>query len=287
MVGAILALGGAAHGAETFRNLQKYGDCLVNRGVVIARKLGVPAERASVLAATQCKFVGDWRDDEGGFDDGVIHAIEQQLAQGAAQPPNNLTDAQRRKIVLPAIKLSTDCIAAEAAKDPDILELIRDGILYRRTPIYADRCGPQLDAMTEIYDRVYGAGKGKEFVEGPYGADLPRAVTERIQSGRFKPAQRSPEPTPPIPPISAPKFDLEPIKPTLSKLDECLTYEYLSGNYNFLNLDQTVSRTMDTCKLQSAKFALECEQLFQDKVNNVRAMCIYAYISIVKERMKK
>lgn len=193
-------------GTESFRDPQKYGDCLVERGVSIARKLGISAERASELAGAQCKFVGDDRDfGEGDFGDGIIYTIEQRLAQGAAPPPNNLTDAQRRKIVLPAIKLSTDCIAAEAAKDPEILDIIRDGILYRRTPLYADRCRAQLDAMTEIYDRLYGSGKGKEFVEGLYGADLPRAVTERIQSGRFKPAP--PKPTmaqPSTPPASSP-----------------------------------------------------------------------------------
>ncbi|MDQ0507417.1 hypothetical protein [Xanthobacter agilis] len=212
----ILALGGAACGAETFRDPQKYGDCLVERGVVIARKLGVSAERASELAGVQCKFVGDERAfGEGDFGDGIIYTIEQRLAQSTARSPNNLTDAQRRKIVLPAIKLSTDCIAAEAAKDPDILDLIRDGILYRRTPLYADRCHTQLDAMSEIYDRVYGTGKGKEFVEGPYGADLPRAVTERIQSGRFKPAAPIATGAPPAAPTptTAPASASTPVPP--------------------------------------------------------------------------
>lgn len=82
---ASLALIGAAQAADTFRDLQSYGDCLVEHGVKIARKLRVPADRASDLAQKDCKFVGDWSADEGGFSDGVIYTIERRLAQGNSQ----------------------------------------------------------------------------------------------------------------------------------------------------------------------------------------------------------
>ncbi len=79
---AIALLPTAALAAESFRDAQKYGDCLVKRGVEIARQRGVSAERAAVLAQAHCKFTGKEADlGEGGFEDGVIYTIQQKLGK--------------------------------------------------------------------------------------------------------------------------------------------------------------------------------------------------------------
>lgn len=82
-----LTVGGAAYGAETFRDPQQFGDCLVRYGVKIAKTRGVNSEKAASLAWSQCKLLGSLDDfDDGGFEDGIVNEIERRLTKQNAPP---------------------------------------------------------------------------------------------------------------------------------------------------------------------------------------------------------
>ena len=82
--------------------------------------------------------------------------------------------------VLPYATATTDCLAREIKKDKMFsLDAVREDIhpfILRAM----DRCSVEGGALMAAYDKYYGAGKGLEFVTGPYYKDLPRALFKRF-----------------------------------------------------------------------------------------------------------
>jgi hypothetical protein len=82
-----------------------------------------------------------------------------------------------------SVKAATDCVAAAALKDRNIVSLYRENRLKEvtnRIVLQSSDCDSPLTAMRLLHDRLYGAGTGRTFLLGDYLADLPRAVGERI-----------------------------------------------------------------------------------------------------------
>lgn len=92
-----------------------------------------------------------------------------------------ITEQQKRKLLLPTIKAATDCVAREAARHPDIVSGYRANNLG---PMIAEGWRACTNALAEIvtmHDNLHGAGTGMVFVKGAYLDDLPRAVRVRLQ----------------------------------------------------------------------------------------------------------
>jgi hypothetical protein len=90
----------------------------------------------------------------------------------------------RSELEKSSIKAATDCVTAEALKDPNITTLYREDRLDEvtdRIVLHSNVCDNPLRAMRLLHDRLYGEGTGRRFLREAYLADLPRAVGERIK----------------------------------------------------------------------------------------------------------
>ena len=90
---------------------------------------------------------------------------------------------ERSALESASVKAATDCVAAAALKDANIVTLYRENRLKEvtdRIVMKSSECDSPLTAMRLLHDRLYGAGTGRTFLLGDYLADLPRAVRERI-----------------------------------------------------------------------------------------------------------
>lgn len=93
-----------------------------------------------------------------------------------------MSETEKRKLLLPAIRTATDCIARESARHPEIVQGYRYNNL---SPMIADgwrACTNQLVQLVTMHDNLHGAGTGMVFVKGAYSDDLPRAVRARLKS---------------------------------------------------------------------------------------------------------
>jgi hypothetical protein len=93
---------------------------------------------------------------------------------------NNLSDGRKWKVLLPFVRASTDCIAQGIVASPVALNYARQENWLEAVKSMSEECKSLGSRLVAEHDRLYGPGTGKKFVEGPYAADLPRALKARI-----------------------------------------------------------------------------------------------------------
>lgn len=92
---------------------------------------------------------------------------------------------ERSELEKSTIKAATDCVAAAALNNSNIVKLFQQNRLKKVTDwivLKSDACDDSLRAMRLLHDEIYGEGTGRKFPLGDYLADLPRAVGERIKN---------------------------------------------------------------------------------------------------------
>jgi len=95
---------------------------------------------------------------------------------------SELSDTRKRKLLLPTVRASTDCMARGIAARPTALSHARQENWLEALKSTAEECRSFGNRLIAEHDRLYGPGTGRRFVEGPYAADLPRALKVRIGS---------------------------------------------------------------------------------------------------------
>jgi hypothetical protein len=108
----------------------------------------------------------------------VLATLAFGLGPAAAQ---GMEDPVKRRLFLPTVRATTDCIARETLREPELLAAVRDLRVSTILEAPIRRCSPQVIYMINEHNRIYGDG-GREFFSGPYVSDLPRAVQQRIGS---------------------------------------------------------------------------------------------------------
>jgi hypothetical protein len=88
----------------------------------------------------------------------------------------DMTAQEKRAVIRPLVKSTTDCVARTVAADPrlgkvNVTDLIVDSFRF---------CGEPVRAMIDAHDHFYGAGTGEQFFMGPYLDALPAAVTSIV-----------------------------------------------------------------------------------------------------------
>jgi hypothetical protein len=101
------------------------------------------------------------------------------IAPDAGGTSPDMTAQEKRAVIRPLVKSTTDCVATTVAADPrlgkvNVTDLIVDSF---------KSCGDPVRALIDAHDRFYGAGTGEQFFMGPYLDALPAAVTS-IVSGK-------------------------------------------------------------------------------------------------------
>ena len=99
----------------------------------------------------------------------------------AGSPFYELTEAQKRKIVVPDIKALTYCVARQAESDTDAVGFYRSGNFGDYIGRQLGKCPREMNALLELYESTYGDGEAEKFIRGPYLSDLPRAVLSVIR----------------------------------------------------------------------------------------------------------
>src|SRR5215204_5752015 len=111
------------------------------------------------------------------------------------------SDARKWRVLLPTVRATTDCIARGIAASPTALNHARQENWHDAIKSMPEECNHLGNRLVTKHDRLFGAGTGKAFVEGPYASDLPRAIKARIrpalkrQAAQFAMVAEAPEPT--------------------------------------------------------------------------------------------
>jgi len=114
----------------------------------------------------------------------------------AGSPFNEMSEAQKRKTVVPDIKALTRCVARITLADPDGAVQYRAGLLASYVQRLLQKCPAEMNALLDLYETTYGEGEAERFIRGPYLSDLPRAVLSVIRSqldAKVEAAKRSEE----------------------------------------------------------------------------------------------
>ncbi len=111
----------------------------------------------------------------------IAVALTSATAAFAGSPFYDLTEAQKRKIVVPDIKALTFCVARQAANDTDAVGYYRNGGFGDYLGRQLGKCPREMSALLELYEGTYGDGEAERFIKGPYLNDLPRAVLSVIR----------------------------------------------------------------------------------------------------------
>jgi hypothetical protein len=122
----------------------------------------------TVLVALACQPAGavaQWRDKD----------QQPQRAWPSLEDPG----ARRRHV--PYVRAATNCIAREIMSEPSLDQAYSTGDLGAALDGPIKRCWPTVLAMIRQGDMIYGPGVGRQFFEGPYFSDLPRAVMSVIK----------------------------------------------------------------------------------------------------------
>lgn len=103
------------------------------------------------------------------------------LASVAHADPQSVQ--QRRKALLPLVRVTTDCITTQVAHELGNAAQLDLTIRQRVDRVWeGGSCFPHLRLLLDQHDRLLGPGSGEAFVNGPYRTDLPRAVSVRLQT---------------------------------------------------------------------------------------------------------
>ena len=89
--------------------------------------------------------------------------------------------AQKRAVVSPLISSVTICIARTVSANPRYPALAQAGNVNELIVESVSSCIDAVQALIEIYDRLFGPGQGEHYFMGHYLDDLPAAVDQAIR----------------------------------------------------------------------------------------------------------
>lgn len=92
-----------------------------------------------------------------------------------------VSEAQKRKLLLPQLRATTDCIANRVRQQTELGVAYKEGRFRTLIADAIGACRDQAARLVAQHDQLYGPGTGGAFLSGPYSADLERAVLARVK----------------------------------------------------------------------------------------------------------
>lgn len=111
-----------------------------------------------------------------------------------AQPAVNPVAAERE--LSPLRQAATDCFAETVMSNPKAISHARAGRWYEAAGVTGFLCRPEVGAMIQAHDRLYGAKTGQRYFKGAYAQHLDKQLAERLQPLLERKAMASAEPAP-------------------------------------------------------------------------------------------
>ncbi|MCJ2014160.1 hypothetical protein [Methylobacterium sp. J-076] len=98
------------------------------------------------------------------------------------------------KAMEPLRQAATDCFAETVMANPKAIREARAGHWYEAAGITGFLCRPEVAAMIQTHDRLFGAKTGERYFKGAYARHLDKQLAERLQPMLERKALASAEP---------------------------------------------------------------------------------------------
>ncbi|GJD34494.1 hypothetical protein [Methylobacterium aerolatum] len=103
--------------------------------------------------------------------------------------------AQVEKVMAPLRQAATDCFAETVMSNPKAIREARAGHWYEAASVTGFLCRPEVAAMIQAHDGLFGPKTGERYFKGAYARHLDKQLAERLQPLLERKAVASAEPT--------------------------------------------------------------------------------------------
>ena len=114
----------------------------------------------------------------------LLGALALSLELALAVAPATARERQRPdadKVMAPLQQAATDCFAETVMANPGAMNHARAGRWFQAAGVIGFLCRPEVDAMIETHDRLFGRGTGAKFFKGAYAHHLDQQLALRLQ----------------------------------------------------------------------------------------------------------
>ncbi|MCJ2036711.1 hypothetical protein [Methylobacterium sp. J-068] len=111
------------------------------------------------------------------------------VAEAAGRNP-----VQPHAVMSPLERAATDCFAETVLSNPTATRHARAGHWYEAAGVTGFLCRPEVDAMIQAHDRLYGRGTGARYFQNAYTRHLGQELAARLQPMLERRAMASAEP---------------------------------------------------------------------------------------------
>ena len=111
--------------------------------------------------------------------------------QRAVKAPDR---AEAESVMSPLRQAATDCFAETVMSNPKAIREARAGHWYEAASVTGFLCRPEVAAMIQTHDRLFGAKTGERYFKGAYAKHLDKQLAERLQPMLERKAVASAEP---------------------------------------------------------------------------------------------
>ncbi|MDP4002433.1 hypothetical protein [Methylobacterium sp. NEAU K] len=124
----------------------------------------------------------------------LVSTAQARSHRHQAAPAVNPAEAE--KVLAPLRHAATECFAETVLANPKATAEARAGHWYEAVGITGFLCRPEVAAMIQGHDRLYGARTGERYFKGAYAEHLGQQLAERLQPMLIRKAVASAEPPP-------------------------------------------------------------------------------------------
>ncbi|MCJ2027420.1 hypothetical protein [Methylobacterium sp. J-067] len=102
--------------------------------------------------------------------------------------------AEAESVMSPLRQAATDCFAETVMSNPKAIREARAGHWYEAASVTGFLCRPEVAALIQTHDRLFGAKTGERYFKGAYAKHLDKQLAERLQPMLERKAVASAEP---------------------------------------------------------------------------------------------
>ena len=127
----------------------------------------------------------------------VLVLVPAAQARPHRQPSRPAVDVEAaEKVLTPLRQAATECFADTVLSNPKATAEARAGHWYEAVGITGFLCRPEVAAMIQAHDRIYGRKTGERYFKGAYVKHLDQQLAQRLEPMLTRKAVASAEPPP-------------------------------------------------------------------------------------------
>ncbi|MGH1574410.1 hypothetical protein ACRAWG_31900 [Methylobacterium sp. P31] len=122
----------------------------------------------------------------------LVSTAQARPHRHTAAPAVSAVDAE--KVLAPLRQAATECFADTVLSNPKATAEARAGHWYEAVGITGFLCRPEVAAMIQAHDRLYGPKTGERYFKGAYAKHLDQQLAARLEPMLTRKAVASAEP---------------------------------------------------------------------------------------------